>query len=356
MLNTSNIFTRSLFEWHSTIERNLPWKDDKNVFYIWLSEIILQQTRVEQGIPYFLKFKHRFKNVFELAEATDEELMKLWEGLGYYSRARNMHTAAKEIVANGGEFPVTYEGLLALKGVGPYTAAAIASFAYDLPNPVIDGNVNRVVTRIFGIYEAIDTSEGRNKINKVVSKIFDANQPAAFNQAIMDFGALQCTPKSPKCSDCPFQNDCIAYANDEIALLPFKSKKIKKTNRTIHYLILKSEDNYLIKKRTGKGIWMHLHEFVNIEEEILTPELIDIALHKLSSEINYQLKSKSNPYKHLLTHQTLSITFHHIEVNKLILKNGTDYFLVERKNLRNFAFPKIIDWYLKEKSISLENQ
>ena len=356
MPKSSNNFARSLLEWHSTIERNLPWKEDKNVFYIWLSEIILQQTRVEQGIPYFLKFKQRFKNVSELALVSDQELMKMWEGLGYYSRARNMHSAAKEIAANGGHFPETYEALLALKGVGPYTAAAIASFAFDLPTPVVDGNVNRVITRIYGVYEGIDTSEGIKKIKKIVSKIFDADHPAAFNQAIMDFGALHCTPKVPKCLDCPFQNDCVAYAKDEISLLPFKSKKVKKTKRTIHYLILQTEDKFLIRKRTGKGIWMHLYEFVHIEEEILNPQHIKDALRNLSTEINYQLEAKSTPYKHLLTHQTLTITFHHIKIDKLILKKGTDYFLVERKNLRNFAFPKIIDWYLSEKSISLEKE
>jgi A/G-specific adenine glycosylase len=335
-----NQFANKLLHWHQSIERYLPWKENKNVFHIWLSEIILQQTRVEQGLPYFLKFRDRFKDVVELANTSDEELMRLWQGLGYYSRARNLHKAAKLIAENGGHFPKDYKGLLALPGIGPYTAAAIASFAYDLPHPVIDGNVNRVISRIYGISEGIDTKEGKSKIESVIQKIFDDQQAAAFNQAIMDFGALMCTPKNPDCPTCPFQNECYAYQNDSVSSLPFKAKKVKKQERTFEYALIIYQNQLLLRKRLESDIWQHLHDF---------PELQD-----LEGKIQYQTEGKivkEGPFKHILTHRTLFVHFHVIQANQLKLLNGVDYFLVERENLRKFAFPKIIDWYLGTKSI-----
>lgn len=351
---TSNSFSHTLLSWHDGIDRHLPWKEENDVFYIWLSEIILQQTRVEQGIPYYLKFKKRFSSVQELAEVSDRELMKMWEGLGYYSRARNLHAAAKQIVEQGGEFPKTYKGLLALKGVGPYTAAAIGSFAYGLPIPVIDGNVKRVISRIFGIHDAIDGREGMSKIELALEKIFKKQSPAEFNQAIMDFGALQCTPKSPDCSSCPFSMDCHAFANDEVSILPYKAKKIIKKNRDFHYIILSCGEDILIRKRVEKDIWRHLHEFIKIEQKDISPEQINAILNDISPGIKYTYLYKSSDYTHVLTHQKLKIIFHHVETNNLQLKKGREYFLVDRKNLWNFGFPKIIDWYLKDKSISLE--
>ncbi len=343
-------FSSTLLEWHSHQDRYLPWKEDNNVFYIWLSEIILQQTRVEQGIPYYLKFRQRFKSVIDLANCSDEELMKLWQGLGYYSRARNLHAAAKQIKEQGGQFPTTYEGLLELKGVGPYTAAAIASFAYNLPVPVQDGNVNRVIARIFGITEAIDTKEGRAQIQTCLEGVFDKGNPATFNQAIMDFGALQCKPKSPVCKVCPFISQCIAFQDEMVDNIPFKAKRIKKTNRSLHYLICKRKDKYVIRKRTGKGIWRHLHDFVLIENKTLDQETISATLDDLGIS-DYEMIEKKGPFKHVLTHQNLQVYFHHIDAQQVNLKKGSDYFLVDRKNLVKFAFPKIIDWYLKEKSI-----
>lgn len=347
-------FSKYLLEWHLTIERDLPWKEDKNVFYIWLSEIILQQTRVEQGKPYFLKFKNRFENVHQLANTSDEELMSLWQGLGYYSRARNLHQTAKLVSASGGEFPKTYEGLLGLKGIGPYTAAAIASFAYDLPVPVVDGNVNRVISRLFGITDAIDEKIGKEKIRKSLDAVFDCKSPAEFNQAIMDFGALQCLPKSPNCEDCPFNNVCLAYRNELVNAIPYKAKKIKKTNRTFHYYIAKFGNQYLIKKRIEKGIWKHLHEFVLIEEELADMRQFESKLKEITSYDKLSLIKSSGPHKHVLTHQNLNVYFHILELEGCVLKNGTEYFFVDRENLRKFAVPKIIDWYLAENSIYLK--
>ena len=333
-------FSTTLLDWHQTIERKMPWKDNKNPFHIWLSEIILQQTRVEQGTPYFLKFRDRFPDVKSLAQSSDEELMKLWQGLGYYSRARNLHKAAKLIEANGGQFPDTYKDLLALPGVGPYTAAAIASFAYDIPVPVIDGNVNRVISRFYGIAEAIDTKEGKQAIEEAVNSVFDSEQSAMFNQAIMDFGALICKPKRPNCGSCTFNSNCIAFTENMVSTIPLKIKKVKKTNRSFNYVVISYDGQFLIRKRTESDIWKHLHDFPELDfiDEILT----------------YKSKKETiidGPYKHILTHQNLQVNFHFIEAQELILEKGIDYFLVERENLPNFAFPKIIDWYLGKKSI-----
>ncbi|GLR19771.1 A/G-specific adenine glycosylase [Portibacter lacus] len=340
-------FSSTLLSWHETIQRELPWKDNPNVFHIWLSEIILQQTRVEQGIPYFLKFRNRFKTVKELAECSDEELMKLWEGLGYYSRARNLHKAAKLIHDSGGNFPDTYEGLKALPGIGPYTAAAIGSFAYGLPVPVVDGNVNRVISRIFGIREGIDTKEGKALIEKTVEQVFDKEKPAAFNQAIMDFGALFCKPKNSDCNSCVFNDDCYAFQNEMVSELPLKVKKIKKVNRSLNFAVISYRGKILIKKRIGKDIWRHLHDFYELTADGGINE-------EDFSAIDYKLDGIQGPIKHVLTHQNLSITFHNYEAQKLILKNGTSYFLVERENLRKFAFPKAFDWYFDKNSIYLK--
>lgn len=338
-------FSDKLYEWHLEVERDLPWKENKDPFFIWLSEIILQQTRVEQGKPYFLKFKSRFANVEQLAAVSDEELMKLWEGLGYYSRARNLHKAAKQIVSNGGEFPGNYAELLELPGVGPYTAAAIASFAYDEPVPVIDGNVMRVISRIFGVYDGIDTKEGRQKITNYVDQVFDEQAPAKYNQAIMDFGALHCTPKKPLCLFCPFRETCVAYKENTVKELPFKAKRVAKLDRTIRYALINYKNQILLKKRVDSGIWRHLHDFVEIDQNAdKLPELLQ--------HIEYKEQKVDGPYKHVLTHRNLSIYFHIIEAQELEIAKGSPYFLVDRKNLRKFAFPKIIDWYLNEKSIS----
>ena len=353
MANPSN-FSSVLLDWHQSVDRYLPWKEEKDVFYIWLSEIILQQTRVEQGIPYYLKFKNRFKNVHELASASDEELMKLWEGLGYYSRARNLHQTAKQIAANGGNFPKTYEGLLDLKGIGPYTAAAIASFAYDQAVPVIDGNVNRVISRIFGIVAAIDSKEGKNKIKLILSNVFDVDQPASFNQAIMDFGALHCTPKSPKCNTCPFKTDCVALISDMINFIPHKAKKIKKRERILHYLIARDGPSVVLNKRLEKDIWKHLYEFILREEQSINKDQIADTLNAIGIYDSFVVERSTGPYKHVLTHQNLKVYFHHLKIRGLKLKNGVNYFLEDRENLRKFAFPKIIDWYLDENSIYLK--
>ncbi|MCR9286527.1 MAG: A/G-specific adenine glycosylase [Bacteroidetes bacterium] len=229
-MKQKQFFTKKLMEWFSQNHRPLPWKGEKNPYYVWLSEIILQQTRVEQGLPYFEKFKSTYPTVAGLANAPEDEVMKLWEGLGYYSRARNLHFTAKYISKElGGVFPSDFEGILKLKGVGPYTAAAIASFAFDLPHAVVDGNVYRVLSRFFGIEKAIDSTEGKKEFSKLAQTLIDTKQPANYNQAIMDFGATHCKPSSPNCGKCLMSLNCFAFKNSKIESLPFKSKKKKKT-------------------------------------------------------------------------------------------------------------------------------
>lgn len=346
-------FSDHLLLWHRDVERHLPWKESKNPFHIWLSEIILQQTRVEQGLPYYLKFVETFPDIHSLAQASDEKVMKLWEGLGYYSRARNLHKTAKIISEKGGEFPNSYKGLLKLPGVGAYTAAAIASFAYDEPVPVIDGNVTRIITRIFGITEAVDTSKGKSEVKKFVENVFDRSHPAEFNQAIMDFGALHCTPKRPKCLTCPFKDTCHAFLNDMTTQLPFKAKKITKKIRHLHYVLLYDSKHLMIKKRVGNDIWKHLNDFLLIEKNSkkIREEAMNRAIFQEIEHTTFQSSRISDEFTHLLTHQKLHIRFHEIRVEDLNIKKGSPYFLVEQKNLRKFAFPKIIDWYLENKSI-----
>ena len=224
-----NRFSSTLLNWHKKNNRTLPWKVDKDPYKIWLSEIILQQTRVEQGIPYYQKFIATFPTIHDLAQTDESNVLKVWEGLGYYSRARNLHDTAKYISIHlNGVFPSSYENLLKLKGVGPYTAAAIASFAYDLPHAVVDGNVYRVLSRIFGIKTPMDSSEGRKEFQKIAQELINAQDPGGYNQAIMDFGATVCTPKNPNCNQCPFSEQCFAFLNRSINQLPVKNKNIQK--------------------------------------------------------------------------------------------------------------------------------
>ena len=226
MENTKHFFTKNLMAWFATNHRPMPWKGEKNPYLIWLSEIILQQTRVEQGLPYFLKFKENYPTVTDLANAPEDEVMRMWQGLGYYSRARNLHFTAKHIAYDlNGVFPKTYVEILKLKGVGTYTAAAIASFAYDLPNAVVDGNVYRVLARYFGIETPIDSTIGKKEFTKLAYELLDNKRPADYNQAIMDFGATQCKPKKPNCINCPLNQKCIGFNTQKIDTLPIKTKK-----------------------------------------------------------------------------------------------------------------------------------
>ena len=351
-------FTKKLLEWYEPNHRPLPWKGIKNPYFIWLSEIILQQTRVEQGLPYYLKFIQKYPEINALAKAPEDEILKLWEGLGYYSRARNLHTAAKEIVANHkGIFPKKFEEILKLKGVGDYTASAIASFAYDLPRAVIDGNVYRVLTRFFGVYTPVDTSKGKKEIHLLADCLLDTKQPALYNQAIMDFGATQCTPNAPDCSGCILKTDCTAYAMKKVRTFPVKSKKIKKRKRYFYYLVLKQKGKLLLRKRKDKDIWAGLYDFPLIElNNQVDKARVEETLQD-SPEWNYWLKDKdtttlsvSEIFRQTLTHQNISAIFLEFEYNSDLILKKENYITVPINALKNYAFPQIINQFLKSKN------
>ena len=340
-------------QWFSNSHRPMPWKGEKNPYLIWLSEIILQQTRVEQGLPYFEKFKNKYPAVTDLANAPEDEVMKMWEGLGYYSRARNLHTAAKYIANElGGIFPNTHKEILGLKGVGPYTAAAIASFAYGLPYAVVDGNVYRVLSRYFGIEEPIDTTSGKKLFAALAQELLDEQQAGDYNQAIMDFGATQCTPASPACGKCPFVKKCSAFELKKINSLPVKSKKLKRRQRFFNYLILNLDGKVFIKKRVEKDIWRDLYEFPMIE----TNELVENEQNWRDwlGESKAALESVSQPMKQDLTHQRIIARFWEISIEENGFEKQEESWLkINRENIEEYAFPKVIDMYLRQNFLTL---
>lgn len=334
-----------IVHWYHQNKRDLPWRTTKNAYTIWLSEIILQQTRVEQGLPYFKKFLKNYPNVGDLATANEQEILNDWQGLGYYSRARNLHKTAKEVVEiYKGEFPSSYCELLKLTGIGPYTAAAIASFAFDEVKAVVDGNVYRVLSRIFDINEPIDSSQGKKSFELLANELIDKQNPATYNQAIMEFGALQCVPVNPDCLSCPLQFQCLAFKNKTISDRPVKSKKTKVTPRYFIFLIELSERKTIrIEKREEKGIWQHLYQF---------PLLEFTTTEKKQSFLN-GLKSKfiSKEYKHILSHQQLFAHFAVVEPTNKIPENQLEIALSQ---LSNFPIPRLVDKFWEEHSGMIE--
>ena len=351
------IFSKLLINWYLQNKRDLPWRNTTNPYPIWLSEIMLQQTRVAQGMPYFLSFTTAFPTVFDLANANEEQVLKLWQGLGYYSRARNLHKTAQYVAHElSGVFPDTYKDLLKLKGIGDYTAAAIASFAYNEAVPVVDGNVFRVLSRYFDIETDIAQASAKKEFAALAfelmpkgtrggAELSEAN-PAIFNQAIMEFGALQCVPKSPNCNICIFNESCAALQKKKVDQLPVKSKKVKVRNRFFNYLVVADElENTIIQKRSAKGIWHNLYEFPLIETEaeedfssiakriqndfFVDNDILNICEHNQKSII------------HKLSHQHLHIKFWKINLEGVV-KNGID-----ASTLKTFPFPIVIHNFIE---------
>lgn len=353
-------FANILLKWFESHHRPMPWKGVKNPYLIWLSEIILQQTRVEQGLPYFEKFAAKYPTITDLANAPEDEVMKLWQGLGYYSRARNLHFTAKYIADElNGIFPKNYKDILKLKGVGTYTAAAIASFAYDLPYAVLDGNVYRVLARIYGIETPIDTTEGKKKFSELAQNLIAEKQAAHYNQAIMDFGATQCTPQNPNCTSCPFQANCIAFEKKTISKLPIKSKKLKKKTRYFNYLVLNWNEKTWLKKRAEKDIWQNLYEFPMIETEqpfdLETLQLSEAWRDIFPKDAIFTIKKVSPPFQQMLTHRKIIATFLEINVENSIKETGqNNLILISKKDVLKYAFPKVISRFLEDKSLYLE--
>lgn len=348
-----NNFASLLLKWHKEENaREMPWKGEKNPYYIWLSEIILQQTRVEQGLPYFLRFKKKYPTVKHLANAKEDEVMKLWQGLGYYSRARNLHETAKNIQQNfKGKFPNTFVELKKLKGIGDYTAAAIASFAFGENKAVVDGNVIRVLARVFGIETAFDTTEGKKKFAKLAQDLIDENNPALYNQSIMDFGGVVCAPKNPKCDKCPLHKICVAKNHELIEQLPYREKRTKITNRYFNYLLIKSDKEILIQKRTGNDIWKNLYELPMIETaESLKKGFSEVVAKYLGSK-HFSIESHSKEIAQMLSHRKIHFRFIEVTVKDFKSFSLANAQKIKLKSLSKFAFPKTIHLYLFEKSL-----
>lgn len=340
-------FTRELLEWHETIDRPMPWKNTKDPYAIWLSEIILQQTRVAQGTKYYEDILEKFPTVGDLATAEEDEVLSAWKGLGYYSRARNLHAAAKSIVNDyNGVFPSSYSDILSLKGVGPYTASAIASFAYDLPYAVVDGNVYRVLSRFFGIEDPIDEAKGKDLLYALAQECMDQEQPGIYNQAIMDFGALQCKPQSPNCHLCPMEERCYAFQQEMVDVLPVKAKKIKVTSRHFNYFLISEGEQTLLRKRSRGDVWQGLYEppLIETSPSISKKQLAHEASLYFGKDITPSKLNQSSTKKQKLTHQHITVTFYNLDIS--VKKNGYKWFPM--KNLSQVAMPKVVDLYFEE--------
>lgn len=317
-------FSEILLDWYQRNKRDLPWRGSRDPYTVWLSEIILQQTRVAQGMPYFERFLKHYPTVGDLAAASETEVLKLWQGLGYYSRARNLHATARHVAYElGGRFPDSYQGLLGLKGIGPYTAAAIASICYDLPFPVVDGNVYRVLSRYFGVDIPVNSGPGIRYFDELSRKVMNPEHIGEYNQAIMEFGAVQCVPQSPVCGDCPLNASCKAFSRGRVKELPVKLRKGEIRKRHFHYIMaVDSALNTILRQRTGRGIWRGLYEFPLLEQqhEPSIAELLDCLTGHLggySPEIIRTLCFNEPPIVHKLSHQHLFTTFWVVYVRSL---------------------------------------
>lgn len=344
--------SKALIGWYNVHKRDLPWRNTTDPYIIWISEIILQQTRVNQGMEYFIRFISRFPNVLLLAAAPEDEVLKYWQGLGYYSRARNLHAAAKSIMQQfEGIFPSEYKDILSLKGVGEYTAAAIASFSMNKPYPVVDGNVFRVLSRLFAINEPIDTGKGKKLFTELAGAILDNHRPGLHNQAVMEFGALQCTPVSPGCNVCTLQEKCMAYAAGNVQSYPVKQQKTKVRNRYFHYFHIVYNDCTYLNRRNERDIWNGLFEFPMIE----TNEPADfISLKETETfcnlfngcgdmEISVELENQ----KHVLSHQRLYATFYKVKIKQA--GTGLNYYQKTHiTEIDNYAIPRLIHIYLEK--------
>lgn len=353
-------FTATLLHWYNQHKRELPFRQTRDPYKIWLSEVILQQTRVEQGMPYYHSFTDTFPTIVDLANAPEQQVMRLWQGLGYYSRARNLHQTAKIVASEyKGKFPKTYEEIAKLKGVGPYTAGAIASISFDEKAAAVDGNVYRFLSRYFGIKTPVPSEKARKEFSALVLDLMQNAKPGEFNQALIEFGALVCKPQ-PTCLLCPFNASCFALNKGKIAELPVKNKMAKRRTRYFNYIILKSKNQLLLQQRTAKDIWQQLYEFPLVESKEphpLTPspkERGDIIAGK---EIHsYLAKNKTNlipvsqPLKHVLSHQDIMATFYVVDVKKLpILENA---FAIDITDLDHYALPRVITLFLEKKPLT----
>jgi A/G-specific adenine glycosylase len=351
------LFAPWLVVWYQVHKRSLPWRETHDPYKIWLSEIILQQTRVVQGLPYYQRFIEKYPSIQELAHAEEEEVLCLWQGLGYYTRARNLHACARRIVSElGGKFPSTYRELLHLKGVGKYTAGAIASIAFKEAVPVVDGNVYRVLARVFGVDEDITSTRGIKYFYALAQSLVPAQDPDLYSQAIMDFGATHCTPVNPKCESCIFKDHCLAFHTGRQSVLPVKSKKVKIKHRFLHYLVIQCADKLYMKRRKANDIWEGLYDFYLIEDRRLRAiDRLEDTLATLIRRHKLSVTSKPTLYKHVLTHRRLHVHFLHVQATAQFIQEAAS--LLSQAGIKAFtvaqtkALPKpiLIDNFLKEK-------
>jgi len=341
--------TKKLLLWYADNKRSFEWRNTREPYKIWLSEVILQQTRTSQGLPYYIKFLETFPRLEDLAIASEDEVLKMWQGLGYYSRARNLHSTARFIYFEcDGFFPNTFESIMKLKGVGDYTASAIASICFNIPQAVVDGNVYRFFSRYFGITTPINSSQAHKEFKAKGMKLIDASQSGNFNQALMEFGSIQCTPKKPSCSTCPFCSDCIAFNQNKISSLPIKTSKIKVTKRFFSYLVISDNlNNFLMEKRIQKGIWQNLYQFPLMETNSSLKKVSTVQNHidsneNLEIDIDQIKLWNIEPIKHKLSHQTLFIQFWIIS-NSSKLKDG-----IPKEKIKDLAVPVVINNFIED--------
>ncbi|MBP0904756.1 A/G-specific adenine glycosylase [Mariniflexile gromovii] len=341
------IFSKTLNNWYSINKRDLPWRQTKDPYYIWLSEIILQQTQVAQGLPYYVRFTEEFPSVFHLANAQESEVLKLWQGLGYYSRARNLHTTAKHVANQlNGEFPNNYKDLLKLKGIGDYTASAMASICFNKPEAVVDGNVYRVLARYFSIDTPINSSKGVKEFKQLAQELINKKDPATFNQAIMEFGATQCKPQSPDCTICPFVKSCIAFNTNRINELPVKIKSAKAKKKYFNFLVfVDNNERTILEQRHGKGIWQNLYQFPLIEtsKSCDFKTLNNLAKkHSLLNGHTFELSLYNDQdIVHKLSHQHLHTKFWIVKVNNA-LPNA-----IPKNEIHTYAVPILIGNFIE---------
>lgn len=341
----------TLILWYLNNKRDLPWRNTTNPYHIWVSEIILQQTRVLQGISYYQRFIETFPSVRSLAEASQENVLKVWQGLGYYSRARNMHLAARQVVEEfNGSFPGSFRELLTLRGVGEYTAAAVASLAFNEPVAVVDGNVIRVISRMFAIREAVDKTSVMKEIKKLASGLLVPEKPALFNQAIMEFGALHCVPLNPGCSTCVLNHRCLSLKYKIVGEIPAKSRKTKIRERYFAYLVIRANNGFYFQKRNSGDIWEGLYEFPLIESEM--PWNSQALLAEIPLRAPVKIRPVSGPVKHVLSHQRLQVTFLCVEADLLWTEVPARWIRVESSKIYDLAVPRVIDRFLHSESFN----
>jgi len=342
-------FPDELVHWYIHNKRDLPWRHTTDAYVIWLSEIILQQTRVEQGMPYFYRFVEKYPNVSAFAAAPEDDILKLWQGLGYYSRGRNMLKTAQAVnELYDGKFPQRYDDLVKLKGIGEYTAAAISSFSANEPKAVVDGNVYRVLARYFGIDEPINSTKGKKKFQVLADELLNHNQPGLHNQAMMEFGAMLCKPKNPACGICPVRTGCYAFKHNATGTLPVKLNKLKVRERYFNYFVIVNDDEIILNKRDESDIWANMYDLPMIETPSLLPVEEVLALPRTIEYFgtDVEIGEISQVYKHILTHQRLYVRF--IKIQTATIKLQQQWVAANRKKLEKFAFPKIIFIFIKK--------